>query len=214
MRLQDIDHAPVMRALAKRKRPLRGIVVHTAGTGVVERARETGAQPLDVALRAYARAGAVFPHAVIGQDGRIVQVAEWERIAWHAGLTDEQRKLYETGAWRQRVPLEALALWDARWPGRRGPLDIVPGPWNETTIGIELVPAGAAKYVGAGGVYARAQLAALRILLAALRERLGAGLVVVGHEDLEPLERWDAHGGWDPGALRAQPWLRWEEVLG
>jgi len=206
-----ITQAQTMRRGERRRQPLAAICVHTTGTGVVQAAKETGRPTLAVALAAYAKPSAPYPHAVVGQAGEVVQVAPWDRVAWHAGVTDRQRRDYESGAWRQRVPLDALARWDARWPGKRGPLEVVPGPWNETTIGIEMIPLGSAKYVGASKVYAPETIAALRELVAHLRAALGP-LPLVGHEDLEPLERWDAHGGWDPGALRENPWFDWRAV--
>ena len=36
---------------------------------------------------------------------------------------------------------------------------------------------------------------------------------LVTHEDVQPFERWDAHGGWDPGILRAKPTYNWPLLL-
>lgn len=193
---------------AARKGKVLGVCVHTTGTGVVEAAKSKSLDPTYEAVRRYLRPGEPFAHAVIGTDGRVVQVAPFERIAWHAGITDAQAKLYASGAWRKRVAPEALALWDARWPGKKGPLDIVAGPWNHTLIGVELVPTGSAKYVGADKVYTGAQYESLVLLIDGLREMFG-DLVLVGHEDIEPLERCNAGGGWDPGAMRLEPWFDW-----
>ena len=35
---------------------------------------------------------------------------------------------------------------------------------------------------------------------------------LVGHEDIEPLERWNKQGGWDPGALRVKPKFVWASI--
>jgi N-acetyl-anhydromuramyl-L-alanine amidase AmpD len=35
---------------------------------------------------------------------------------------------------------------------------------------------------------------------------------LVGHEDVQLLERQDAGGGWDPGALRAKPYIDFEFI--
>ncbi len=35
---------------------------------------------------------------------------------------------------------------------------------------------------------------------------------LVGHEDVDILERMDSHGGWDPGYLRAQPYFDFRYV--
>lgn len=35
---------------------------------------------------------------------------------------------------------------------------------------------------------------------------------LLGHEDLTPIARCDRNGGWDPGALRDEPYFDWEYV--
>ena len=35
---------------------------------------------------------------------------------------------------------------------------------------------------------------------------------LVGHEDIEPLERWNRQGGWDPGGLREKPKFFWPRI--
>lgn len=200
-----------------RRLPIAMVVVHTTGTGIVQAARDAKRDPLDEALRRYRRVGGVFPHYVIGTSGRTVQVASEDVIAWHVGIESPQWVQYETGVWTRRVAPSALEAWQDRWPGRQSPLDLLPMDGarrarpNDVSIGVELVPTGSAKYTGPGKVYTGEQYQALAELLADIAARRGH-MPVLGHEDLEPLDRWDRGGGWDPGALRADPWFDWRRV--
>jgi N-acetyl-anhydromuramyl-L-alanine amidase AmpD len=81
---------------------------------------------------------------------------------------------------------------------------------NDLYVGVELVPS-------PDRTFTYVQYFALASLLIEIRERRGvelSGRKLVGHEDLHPLARWNISGGWDPGALRAQPLFSWQKLRG
>lgn len=187
-----------------------GVVVHTTGTGVLERSKKLGISPLECAISIYTTPGANFAHYCIDHDGMIVQVADEKEKAPHAGIGKADRALYKSGEWRTKVSRTVLDLWWRRWPDFSSPLSFFPGrSVNEVYLGIELIPL-------SDRTFSEEQYDALGRLLIDMSTRHGFGLWstrVVGHEDLEPLSRWDNKGGWDPGALRASPRFSWQEII-
>lgn len=205
-----VPHPQVARA---RSRSLWGVVVHTTGRGLVQRAMDRRRLPLDLAIDLYCAAGANGPHYVIGSAGETVAVCDELLCARHAGIDDDERQAYATGLWSAHLSSEGLELWAKRWPGATSPLDLFPaGPVNDQYIGIELIPC-ARREIHNSTLFTDAQYEALNALLSDIEKRhdlILDGSRLVGHEDINPLRRWDDHGGWDPGAVRAQPYFRWE----
>lgn len=199
-----------------RNRKPFGLAVHTTGSGIVERAVKRKVDVLWHCAEFYLDIYNDGPTYVAGWDGKIIQVVDEMTVAWHVGLTTQQRDLLESGKWREVVP--AHDLWDREWRSDvvKNPLDICNkvSP-NFAYIGIELPPL---KDATSDGLYfteeqhnAVANLATdifARHAIVPTRRR------ICGHEDLNPLDRWDAHGGWDPGARRERPRFNWERVLG
>jgi hypothetical protein len=187
-----------------------GVVVHTTGGGIVRFAAAHGIDPLAAAISIYSAPGANFPHYCIDGTGVAAQIADERELAPHAGIDAKGRALYLSGAWTSRVSKTGLALWRARWPGVKSPLALFPGrSVNQVYLGIELIPT-------ATKTFTLAQYDTLARLLADIERRHGIMLSwsrLVGHEDLEPLERWDAAGGWDPGSLRATQRFSWPAVF-
>lgn len=203
-----------------RPRPLtfiRMLVVHTTGSGIVEQARRHGADPLEWAVAYYGRPESYCPHYVCGWDGHLVQVVDEEEIALHVGLTPAQHLAYEDGTWRKKIDARH---WDEAWPGLRSPLDLSHGSANAVSIGVEMLPVERPVNVDGEPVplwFTDAQHEAIEDLAADVFGRHAitpARTALVGHEDVGPLDRWDAGGGWDPGARRARPRFDWGRVLG
>jgi hypothetical protein len=198
-----------------------GFLLHTTGGGITDKAKRTGTKPIDVAIAAYIEMqngseGYTWggPSYVIDFDGLAYQVAPDEVMTAHAG--GGNRDAYFDGSWATRFP-EATAQWRARWPTYKHPYELFPttspnGPY----IGCEMIPIGD----GFGGSPMTPGLrftAAQHETAVALGLELGArhgwpagwGATsrLLGHEDVDPIERSDVGGGWDPGSLRAAPYF-------
>jgi hypothetical protein len=207
-----------------------GYLLHTTGSGVTAQAKKKWrglSTPLEVALAIYidyqnGAAGYPWggPGYVIDHDGGIHQIAPDEARTEHAGSNN--RTLYHSGEWTRLVSAETAAQWHKRWPGRKHPYSMVPAVTpNIDYVGVEMIPVGD----GFGGQPMRP---GLRFTLAqhdaaiALGRDLGcrhgwpAGWAntgrLLGHEDVDPIVRSDAHGGWDPGAMRTLPYFDFEYV--
>ncbi len=215
-----------------------GAGIHTTGRGLADGfIRDHGREPsvyevTAAALEYYARA-AFPPGYVIGPLGRsqLYQVAGDDRVGLHigGGFRDD----YLSGRWRSMVSPAFLEAWSARWPGRKSPQHLFPGrSANEALIGVELVPTTHVAGVvpaSSAETFTLEQYQALDELLAdfEVRHQWPAGFRrtprLGGHEDYGPLgkmpdgsgmHRFDAGGGWDPGALRDVPRFVWSRVGG
>lgn len=193
------------RQLRPRSGPIRAVVVHT-----------TGDQDLDKILRYYQSPDGLQPHYVIAIDGVIRRTVLESFIAWHAAIKPLEARLYQQGygAWsRWHWPLGADApvhVGEDEFPGYRGwrtrwrdgkslqsPLDFVTGGSpNSVSVGIEL------QATNKPGAFTDAQYDALAALLVDVGERCSVPLDadhVLGHQDISPMRRSTAAGGWDPG---------------
>lgn len=195
-----------------------GVCIHTTGRGVTVEATKHGLDPMVQALEEYCRPDdpkngiyTAFPHYLIGSEGTILQIADERERARHCAVTPEDRLKYLTGTWRQEVAKQGLAAWDARWPGVKSPSHLYPDKRpNDSYLGVELIPQ--LKPGPDGTLFTAAQYEAVMALVADVGSRYGIavrGKRLVGHEDLSPLTRWDASGGWDPGSLRRFPLFDW-----
>lgn len=191
-----------------------GFCIHTTGSGVPKTARDHGISPIEAALNYYCSPGANFPHYVIDSTGKTVQVADELVRARHAGIEFDDRVLYLSGDWRARVDQSTLARWSNRWNGKKSPLGLFPSKSpNEDYLGCELIPQ--LSPLPNGSLFTDEQYGALKALLVDVARRYNIKLVgdrLVTHEDLEPLQRWNHQGGWDPGALRENPTFLWEKL--
>ena len=187
-----------------------GLMVHTTGKGVSQYD-----SPLARAVKLY-MTGDAYPHYVIDTNGGAVQTCYETHWGAHAGIDSAERLAYESGSWRSKLPPAVVERWQQRWPGRRSPLNLFPlASPNAAYIGVELIPLN--KPVDENW-YTQAQYDKLAALCIDIERRYGIelkGARLVGHEDIEPLTRWDRLGGWDPGFLRPKPrfsWLRLQEA--
>lgn len=172
--------------------------------------------PLEAAIHYYASAR-YHPHYVIGHDGTLVAICDEDVVAWHVGLSQDQRELLTDGRWRELVAHPEL--WDRAWKphGVLSPAQLWPGTSpNRAYLGVELVPLAPADRGRDGLWFSPAQHHAVAELAADILARHAIAPVhgcVVGHEDLTPVARWDKGGGWDPGARRERPRFDWGRVL-
>jgi len=196
-----------------------GLAVHTTGSGIVDQARKQGRDPFQHAVDYYTKSP-FYAHYVIGWDGTIVQICNEGVRAQHIGFAE--RPLYLSGAWKEKLSVENVELWRKNWPGVASPAGLFPGPSpNNAFIGVELLiledqPIIPPAFVGSR--YTMGQHRAVVLLAADIAERrhfpkdwaLGPRLLT--HEDVNPLTRTNAGGGWDPGAMRALPWLNMQWI--
>jgi hypothetical protein len=207
-------------ALSVRRDPW-GVCVHTSGRGVVSIAKQEKRSPLAVALEHYLDSqngsnGYMWggPAYVIDHDGTRHQIAPDDAYTHHAG--SQNRPAYLSGHWEAKCSGAALAAWRKAWPGHRHPYSLFPSKSpNADYIGIEMIPVGAGFGVPMrlGLLFTREQHESVAMLSRDIGMRHGfpegwaRSPRLVGHEDVDLLERMDSHGGWDPGCLRAQPYF-------
>lgn len=196
---------------APRLAPVFGLCVHTSGRGVLDLAKRKGLSPIEAAL-AYYQSAEFSAHYVIDYDGTVYQLTADDRRVSHIGLTPENRLLYLSGKWKDRVSQVGLAAWIDRWGKTMNPAGLYPSRYPNTDyVGAECIPKPDASYT-------RHQHESVAHLGGDLMLRHGwpsnwsSTSRLVGHEDLSPLTRWDRSGGWDPGARRPSPRWRWATV--
>lgn len=193
-----------------------GVCVHTTGRGVPTKALKLGITPEEVAISIYLAPDnpsiglyTNFPHYVIGSTkGEIIQIADEKERARHCAISDSDRALYLNGKWESKVSKVGLSFWKKKWHFKN-PLQMFPGTSiNDVYIGIEIIPY--IKPFSNGSLFSKIQYDSLWNLIKDIEVRHGTvfdGTHLVGHEDLSPLTRWDNNGGYDPGALRNNPYF-------
>jgi hypothetical protein len=142
----------------------------------------------------------------------LVAICDEDKIALHVGYTTGEAVLYSEGTWRQKIDPK---YWDRAWrPEFHSPPRLYPKSTpNRAFIGLELPPLREPRDNGLR--YTDEQHETVAELAADLFARHGlapARRRVVGHEDVNPIPRWGAGGGWDPGARRERPWFDWDTV--
>lgn len=196
----------------KKPRPTAyAIVVHTTGSGVVENAKKEGVDPFKFTCDTYQR-GSVYPHYLIGYDGKIVSFCDEARWAAHAAWRDWEADAYASNDWWRKwasdyhdkvvaVEPSFYADWDVRW-GERGfasPVDLLAASSknrssspNKVAIGVELLDA---------KPFTAQQVEALAKLVLDIAGRYGWPIgsaqtwpwpnqFVLGHSDIGPCRRW------------------------
>jgi hypothetical protein len=214
----------------KKKRPkgwrgnVYGLIVHTTGGSLPSRAKKGGMVASQVAVDYYLKSHGT--HYVCGWGGELIQVANEDQQA-NGASTTEQR---ESEDWEADLPAATVRRWHERWDleGADGPLDLFPTKYaNSCYVHVEMPPCvfhhngkltTEEEPMGKGLRFTKLQHDKIAELAVDVADRNGwpdfwweSGRFV-GHEDVSPITRHDRNGGWDPGALRAQPRFDWEYV--
>lgn len=211
-----------------RLREVFGALLHTTGRGVVAQAKAQKRRPIEVALDVYidSQNGANGyywggPAYVIDHDGKRYQIAPDEAVTAHAG--GGNRDAYMSGHWEAKCSGAALAAWRTRWPTYKHPYQLFPSKSpNVNYVGIEMIPIGYGfgSSMRPGLLFTKEQHDSAAELVADIAARHGfpdgwhKTSRLLGHEDVDILNRMDSHGGWDPGALRQQPYFDFAYVRG
>lgn len=242
MTVDGFDYSPLAKRVTKGvQNPLDGLqrtawgyLIHTTGGGVLDKAKAQGKKPLDVALAYYfaSQAGANGyrwggPHYVCDHDGTLYQVAPDDVKTAHCGGRSEKypngtRSLYIDGNWITKIPAAVVALWRKRWPNAKHPYALFPSrDPNTDYVGLEMIPVGngfGGEPMRKGLRFTKAQHDAAIMLGRDLGMRhewpdgwQNTGRLV-GHEDVDILNRSDSLGGWDPGACRPDPYFDFDMV--
>ena len=220
---------PVLKSGKKRPTNPYGVMIHQTGSGIVRKARAANAKVFEYAAAYYARPDTYWAHYLINYDGARLQITREDEIAYHCGLSAQDRQDFLSGRWKKRVSKATLALWNETWAARyTSPSHLYParGP-NLDYIAVELLPLVdevPLDYLytppGSPWRHTHAQLLSVADLVNDIADRWNfpdswayvensfpSGRLV-GHEDVNPLTRSQRSGGWDPGYLRA-PEDRW-----
>lgn len=200
-----------------------GFLLHTTGGGVTDAAKKKGITPIAEAIAVYIASqngsnGYKWggPHYVIDHDGQIYQVAPDEAETAHCGAPGV-RDHYLDGSWAGMLPAAVVRQWQAKWPHYVHPYQLFPSKTpNWDFVGCEMIPIGdgfGGPPMAPGLRFTKAQHDSAIALASDVGHRHGlpaswaASCRLLGHEDVDPISRHDALGGWDPGYLRAAPYF-------
>jgi len=215
--------------------PPWGVCFHTTGSGLPSQALERGIDPFEHGINYYR--GSKGPTYLIGwKPGQIAAVARDESVVtWHAGESETAKwnALKSTG-WKSMVSPAMVAYFAKVYGANKNPLSsdgttrssVIPTAYaNTSLIGVEMIPVtpgGSTMWampMRAGLRFTAWQHQAARDLAADLAQRYGwpSGWQterIVGHESVNPIDRHDSGGGWDPGFLRANPYIDMAYIRG
>jgi N-acetylmuramoyl-L-alanine amidase-like protein len=213
--------------------PPWGVAFHTTGSELPTTAKGLLLDPLLYGVQEYMTIKG--PTYLIGWDGTIAATAQDENIrTWHIGVEANELQPLLTGAWRQLVSPATAAAWDRKHGAGKNPISadgttakaLIPGTDpNNLLVGVEMIPVTPdgktywADPMRPGLRFTRAQHDAAARLAQDLASRYGwpsgwQNTRVFGHEDINPLRRSDSGGGWDPGDLRADPYIDFAYIRG
>jgi hypothetical protein len=216
-----------------------GLVVHTTGSGLPDKAAKAGQYPTVRAERYYSQShGCHYVNGYRGHEGGdLIQMAHEGEQANGVGTTENKKKKQKgqkqsvlgrySGNWKTDLPASLVKRWQNRWPGYSNPLDLLPmiRTCNAAYIHMEMPPLTKhwikRGYEPAfrGSYFTLAQHHTVAALALDLARRKDWGWEwwrtphLVGHEDLTPLSRHIRSGGWDPGFLMASKRFDWQLVL-
>lgn len=190
-----------------RNRKIRGVVVHTTGSGPFRRFRDNPERfptPFDAAVHIFENVVDTGAHYVVcGETGRVASMAPHRLAAWHVGGAGAYK--YQWPYWYK---LANVTSWRDRWPELKSPRDFFGGhAWrrgtvNNLTIGIEVAPPTS----GPRNSWSEATWFALSeiITTSARLYRFPVDRYhVATHSDVHPLNRFTKSGHpWDPGEIQ------------
>lgn len=205
-----------------------GLLIHTTGGGVTAQAKKQKRRPIDIAIEIYIASqngsnGYKWggPTYVLDHDGTLYQLAPDNVKTAHCGGV--HRDEYLDGSWIKKASPAAVAAWFSQWgPRYKHPYQLFPSksPNNEF-VGVECIPIGdgfGGEPMAKGLRFTKAQHDTLIDLAKEISVRHGwpAGWHrtprLLGHEDVDILNRMDKGGGWDPGSLRSAPYFDFSYV--
>lgn len=218
-----------------RKVPVYGVTFHTTGSGLPSKALSEGKDPFQAGIDYYR--SSMGPTYLIGwKPGQIAAIARDESVVtWHAGTSDSVKwNALKSSGWKSMVSPATVQFFARQWGAQRNPLSadgttqfsVIPTAYaNNSTIGVEMIPVTPggstlwAQPMRLGLRFTQWQHDAARALAADLARRHGwpAGWQetrILGHEAVNPIDRHDAGGGWDPGWLRANPYIDMNYIKG
>lgn len=215
-----------------------GLIIHTTGSGLPDKAMKNGQYPTVRAERHYSRShGCHLINGYRGHDGGdLIQMAHDGERASGVGTRRQKSKPNQKaqhdsilgkykGDWRKDLPASLVKRLEEQWPGYPNPLNLLPDSPNACCVHMECPPltkfwiAQGFEPAFPGSYFTQAQydtIAAVGVDYAARKQwpwewwRMPR---LLGHEDLTPISRHDKLGGWDPGALRASPRFDWRLVI-
>ena len=190
--------------------PATYIVFHTTGSGVIQKALESGAkteaQQGKFVSNFYVKMKGVSTHFLVDRDGMIWQMVPTTREAWHAGWSEAVKKLYGSHSspssdWQKfsqpvnepnilpQSPVGGYAQWHKSFPGVVSPAQLIPeaarSP-NNGSISIDLKAPGYKQDFTPEQIKATARLAAG--LCTAMGVPSGRS-TWFKHSELEPVRR-------------------------
>lgn len=211
--------------------PVFGAFTHTTGAGLPLAAERKRRDPKLDAVDIYNETHGC--NYVVGWDGEVIQVADETEQAMGVGISPGQPDQWASvsagrGRWKDALPPDLVRRWIERWPGFANPLDLLPGTQyaNAPYVQIEMIPCVFGSHstvmpapAGPGLRFTHHQHDSIAKLYVDLARRHSwpdewwRTPRMLGHEDVSPLPRHDAGGGWDPGWLRAAPYFDWSHVV-
>ena len=139
-----------------KRKEVKGILIHTTGSGIVKKAIAKKKKPIEYAIEYY-KTGSAYPHYLIDWNGDIFKFCDELKYAAHAKWSNDEKKLYDTADWLvcnekegklTQVNPKIYQFWLDKWGMKRGldyksPKDILKqiggkSP-NEAFIGIEML---------------------------------------------------------------------------
>lgn len=202
---------------------VRRVVCHITGRQTWLHAEKARVHPLALIEDYFDDAGNPFAHYCIDPWGTMIQIALETEQPWaHGWAAFGGRKGLEEKLFKGDLVVPSWWLQQWGYLGH-GPTALVPprlGGGNDESVAIEFIQ------YGNQFLLTEAQYLVGHILLRDITTRHGIHLEwsaagrfndnlsgILGHEDLNPWERGDAKGGWDPGALRESPRFCWTCML-
>lgn len=159
------------------------------------------ATPFDTALRVYGSLMNAGPHFVVcGETGRVAQLCELDRAAWHVGSRYSGK--YKWNRWKKKC-----AWWQDRWPEYDSPREMMDGLlWthygcNDLTVGIEVAP----PPKGAQKPWSAACMRSLQDIYRHVCFYASEEVDVLSHADVHPYSRTSNNKPTDPARTQ---WTR------
>lgn len=187
--------------VSKRKIEPYAIVVHTTGSGIVQKAfNKKIKDPIGVAEYAckfYAQKNNVSTHLLIGWDGEVYQLAPLDMDCWHSGWGQETRDKYKDGTWKEwshpigqplikRAPSNGYKPWEEQHKGLDSPLSLLsPRAFspNDGTISVDFLAQ------PGGNEVTQLQIDSFRLVHSTVSDLLDTKLKVLRHADVDPIHR-------------------------